>query len=282
MELTEVRKRNIILGISALFIIVNSILIAVEVYWFTLFPAAILLLMFYFLSMEKIFLLVTFLVPLSVVIDFKDFGLSLSVPTEPLLIGMLLILLLKFFHRDPFNRRVWSHPVSIIIILQIVWMVMTSITSEIPLVSFKFVLSRLWFVIPVYFFGILVFAEPSRVRLFLILFLVPLAGVVVYTTIQHALWGFDGKAAHWVMDPFFNDHTAYGAVLSMFLPVAIAFALDKEGYSRSMRLLLLGLAVIVFIGVLLSVSRAAWVSVVAAFGVFIILKFKIQAKPFRG
>lgn len=278
MELNEVKKRNIILGISALFIAVNSVLIAFEVYWFSLIPAAILLLLFYFLSMEKVFLLVTFLVPLSVVVDIKEFGMSISLPTEPLLIGMLLILLLKFFHRDPFNKKVWSHPVSVIIILQIIWMLMTSVTSEIPLVSFKYVISRLWFVVPVYFFGILVFKESRRVRQFLLLFLVPLAGVVIYTTYQHAIRGFNGKAAHWVMDPFFNDHTAYGAILSMFLPVAVAFIFDREGYSRSVRLLFLILGVIIATGVLLSVSRAAWVSVAAALAFFIILRFRIKAK----
>jgi putative inorganic carbon (hco3(-)) transporter len=277
MELTDTRKRSFILAISILFIAINTILIANEVYWFTLFPVAAFLVLLYFLSMEKIFLLITFLTPLSVNLGMQDAGLNVTLPTEPLLAGMLLLLLMKFLHSNPFDRNVWRHPVSIVIILQIVWMLMTSVTSEIPLVSFKYVISRLWFVVPVYFFGILVFREEKRIRWFLMLYLIPLAGVVVYTTIKHAATGFDGKAAHWVMDPFFNDHTAYGAILAMFLPISLAFTFDKN-FSRSIRLVLMLLSAIIFVGVILSVSRAAWISVAVAAALYVIMRFHIRLK----
>jgi putative inorganic carbon (hco3(-)) transporter len=277
MYLSDRRKGAVFIGASLVFILINTILITYEIYWFTLLPAVLLLFGFYFLSMDRVFVLVAFLTPLSFDYTFKDAGLGIALPTEPLLIGMLLILILKFFHQNPFNRQVWLHPISVIIILQLLWMLWTTFTSEIPVVSLKYFIARLWFVVPVYFFGILVFKDEKRVRQFLLLFLVPLAGVVIYTTVQHSMLGFDGQAAHWVMYPFFNDHTAYGAILAMFVPVSVAFTMDHT-YSRSQRLVFAVLTAIIMMGTLLSVSRAAWLSVFAAAGFFLILRFRIRFK----
>ncbi len=275
MVLSDRQKKLWVVVISLVFIVLNTILITFEVYWFTILPAVVLLLAMYFLSLEKIFFLVVLITPLSVDLPLKEFGMNLTLPTEPLLMGMLLLLLLKFLHQNPFKREMWFHPVSVIIVLQLTWMLVTSFTSEIPMVSFKYFVMQLWFIIPVYFFGILVFREERNIRLFLILFLITLAAVVVYTTYHHSLLSFDGQAAHWVMYPFFNDHTAYGAILAMFLPVGIVFSLDHQ-YSRTIRLLFVALTLIILTGIILSVSRAAWLSVAAALGFFAILFFRIR------
>jgi O-antigen ligase len=154
-------------------------------------------------------------------------------------------------------------------------MLFTSITSEIPLVSFKYVLMQLWFIVPGYFFALLVFKREQNIRVFLIGFLVSLCATVIYTTYEHAKLGFDGQAAHWVMWPFFNDHTAYGAVLALFTPISIVFTLDKH-YSRTIRLVFAVMMVIIVMGLILSVSRAAWLSTFAAAGFFLILYYKIR------
>src|SRR3712207_8519792 len=52
--------------------------------------------------------------------------------------------------------------------------------------------------------------------------------VVIYTTFRHSAFNFNDKAADWVVSPFYNDHTAYGAALAMFIPVCIALTLIKS------------------------------------------------------
>lgn len=277
MVVSEKAKKTVIIAASLMFVAVNTVFITLELYWFALLPVVLILLALYLTSLDKVFLLVAMLTPVSVDISIKELGSNITLPTEPLLIGMMFLLLLKYLYRNDLDRRVWFHPVTIIIILQIIWMFITSVTSEIPFVSFKYFIARLWFVIPLYFLGILIFKNTMRIRQFLILFMIPLAGVVIYTTYQHYLLGFDGSAAHWVMYPFFNDHTAYGAILAMFLPIGFAFTFDKM-YNRSQRLLFLIITAIIFTGVLLSVSRAAWISLIAALLFFFILYFRIKFK----
>jgi len=59
------------------------------------------------------------------------------------------------------------------------------------------------------------------------MYAIPLLGVICYTTYNHYLHGFEEQAGHWVMEPFFNDHTAYGAILSLFIPIFMGFSFTK-------------------------------------------------------
>ena len=56
---------------------------------------------------------------------------------------------------------------------------------------------------------------------------IALAIVVAYTLIIHARFNFNDKAADWVVSPFYNDHTAYGAALAMFIPLMVSLLLMK-------------------------------------------------------
>lgn len=275
--MTERQRRGFIIGISAGFVLLNTVLIALEVFWLNLLPLAVLILVMYFWSLEKVFLGIAFLTPLSVDIQVRDLGMNITLPTEPLLMGMLLLLVLKMLYQNPFPRAIWKHPVSIIIILNLAWMFLTSITSEMPDVSFKYLVMQLWFIVPVYFFGLMVFKQERPIRIFLILLLSAVAITVIYTTYLHAQLGFDGQAAHWVMWPFYNDHTAYGAVLAFVFPIGVVLTLDHQ-YSRTIRLFFALLAFIILMGLVLSVSRAAWLSTLAAAGFFVIMYYRIKFK----
>ena len=99
--------------------------------------------------------------------------------------------------------------------------------------------------------------------------------VLLYTFQQHAIRGFDQASANWVMNPFFNDHTSYGACLAMIFPFLLwqSFSHKIEGVKKLMVWIVLFLFLTALI---LSYTRAAWVSLIGAFGVFIILRFKIK------
>jgi O-antigen ligase len=137
--------------------------------------------------------------------------------------------------------------------------------------------SRLWFIVPFYFLAIHLFRKKENVKIFIYLYAVALFIVVGYTLIHHYQWSFDGKAAHWVMKPFFNDHTSYGAILSLIIPVVIGFSFKKE-MTRQQKYLSLSLGLIFLIALFFSYSRAAWLGTALSLGVFIVLSFKIKFK----
>ena len=273
--MSETLKIRLVYIVSALFIALNTFLLVHEYYWATLIPVGLMIIFLYIFSLDKLLFLIVFCTPLA--INFRDFdvGIGISLPTEPLLFGVLLLFIIKIANKNIFSEKFLKHPITITILIYLAWMLITSITSEMPLVSFKFFISKLWFIIPFYFLGVLLFKKESNIKLFDWLYIIPLLGVIVFTIINHASFGFEEDAGHWVMTPFYNDHTAYGAVLALFIPVFIGFIFTKQ-YSKSYRIISLLIVAILILAIILSFCRAAWVSLTASLCVLIVIYLKIK------
>jgi O-antigen ligase len=274
--LTEKSKILWVYVITAIFLVVNFYLILEkDVYWFFLLPIVLVILIYYLISLDKIVLFITFLTPFAVELRGVEGGLGVSLPTEPLMFGVLLVFVANLIFEQRYDRKVATHPVSYIIYAMLFWMLFTASTSELPLVSFKYLLSRLWFIVPFYFVATLMFAKKKNIRAFLWLYLTALAIIVIYTLIQHSKYAFEEDAGHWVMSPFYNDHTAYGAALAMFYPVVIGFIFYPE-IKRNLRIFAFVLLLILTVGLIYSYGRAAWISVVAAMVVFVLVLLRIK------
>lgn len=243
--------------------------------WGAMIPLVLFIVLLYFISLDKIVLLITFLTPLAINFESSEFGLGISIPTEPLMIGVLIFFLIKLLYEGKYDTRVLRHPLTVAIVFYLVWMLFTSIKSEIPLVSFKFLFSKLWFIVPFYFFAILMFKKYSNIKLFSWLYLIPFLGVIFYTIINHSVRGFDEESGHWVMTPFYNDHTAYGALLALFIPMLAVFSFNKK-YNFSARLISFGFLFVFLVAIVLSYSRAAWISLAVSAVVFIIIILRIK------
>jgi len=143
------------------------------------------------------------------------------------------------------------------------------------LVSFKHLLSRIWFVIPFYFVAVPMFRNKKNIHRFLWLYIIALSGVIIYTLIRHAAHGFDEESGHWVMSPFYNDHTAYGAALAMYLPVLAGF-LFYPGVSFYKKILTVPFLILFIVAVILSYTRAAWLSMGVAAVVLVLVLLRIR------
>ena len=275
MHLFEKYKIYLVYAVSIAFIVLNCYLIIQDKYYALLTPILLIFLFLYIFSLDKLILLITFLTPIAINYKDPDLGIGITLPTEPLLLGVLVVFILKLFYDGGFNRKVVTHPVSIFIIINLIWLGITTITSEIPLVSVKFLIARLWFVVPFYFIGILLFKKVKNIKLFNWLYIIPLLIVIFYTLVNHAGAGFDKPSSNMVMKPFYNDHTAYGAVIAMFIPFFIGFSLSKS-YTNSQRLASFIVLFLLIIGLIFSYSRAAWISISFALMVYAIIVFRIK------
>lgn len=248
-----------------------------ELYWFALLPVALLIILLMFFTLDKLLYVVVFFTPLAV--SFKDYDerLSLSLPTEPILFAILILFLIKIIFERRYDKNILKHPVTLVILFYIFWMFVTSITSEIPLVSFKQLISRLWFIVPFYFIMIFAFRKESAIKLFPWVYVVPLSIIIIYATARLYSYAFAEQPAHWVMEPFFNDHTSYGAVIAMFVPFFFGLFFFKEK-NQANKFIVFIFLIILLIGLYFSYSRAAWISVLISFAVVIILKLKIKLR----
>jgi O-antigen ligase len=153
-------------------------------------------------------------------------------------------------------------------------MVMCIVPSSMPLVSFKFTLARAWFVSVMFFLVSVVFRSRAQMERAIMSYIAGMVVVVIYTLIHHAQFDFAQDPAHWVMSPFFKDHTSYGAILAFFLPFALAnlFAPERK---QPQRALLFFVLLVLALGLLFSYTRAAWLSLVGAMALYIVIRLRI-------
>jgi O-antigen ligase len=246
-----------------------------EFYYLAAVPFALALVFMAFFRLEKLMWFVVFATPLSLNLEeISVGGIGMYLPTEPLMFGIMLLYFLKLFQSTELNRKLAFHPVTIAILINLFWILITSITSEMPLVSFKFLLARLWFVVCFYFLATTIFKKASNYKTFFWAYLIPLSIVIVYSVVHLASYNFQEKPAHWVMQPFYKDHTSYGAILAMYFPIIFLFM--GKRYPTNYKIFSYVLIGVFTIGIILSYTRAAWVSLIAAFVLYLIYRFKVK------
>jgi O-antigen ligase len=239
----------------------------------------LLIVLFAFFAMDKLLMFTFALVPLSIplteISPHLDFNLAL--PTEPILIGILLIFIFKQLRDRNIDIRIVKHPMAYAIYFYLIWLLITSITSSIPLVSFKYFFSKLWFIIPFFFLMVVLFKKKQNIYTSFWLYIIPFIGVIVYTFINHIPYYFSQKAANFVMTPFFNDHTSYGAILAMYVPIIIGIIADKS-FTFRLRIISFLIFIVFTVAILFSYTRAAWISLIGAIGIWIVLKLRIRLR----
>lgn len=271
-------KANWIPVACVLFVLLNGLLMANEVWWLSLLPAALLMGWAMVASVDRLLLFIVFCTPLSINLEEMELGgIGISIPTEPVMVALLLLFVLKVvLERNVLDARVWRHPVTVAIGLQLLWMAVCIVPSEMPVVSVKYMAARLWFVTTMYFMVTRLVEEPRNMHHFFWSYIAGLVIVAGYTLVHHAQYRFEHDPAHWVMSPFFKDHTSYGAIIAFFLPFLVA-AVSMPGYSRTRKGVAWVLLVVLGAALVFSYTRAAWVSLAAALGVFLVLKLRVPS-----
>lgn len=259
----------------------NAILLHYEFYFFMAIPIVVLVIAVAFFRLDMLYFIIVFFTPLSVRLKQFVSGLDfdLNLPSEPLLILVMGIFLLKYLKNGSnIKRRLLWHPVSVAILLNLVWIGITALTSTMPLVSIKFFIARIWFLITFYFLAAMVFENYINIKRFVWISVIPVIIVIFYTLIRLQGYGWqDQVAAHFVMGPFYRDHTSYGAVLAMFFPLMAGFVINKSE-SQENRIWAGVVLAIITIAIIFSYTRASWLSILGAVGVLVVVLLKIDFK----
>jgi putative inorganic carbon (HCO3(-)) transporter len=227
------------------------------------------------LSLDKILLIIAFCTPFSVKILFGDAGINII--NEPLMLVMLGVFFIKIFEKKFLDKTLFKQPLTLAVLFNLVWLLVTTLTSSMPFISFKFFLARLWCVITGFFWGSILFKNPEKIKTFLLAFGCGLMVVIFYTTYNHYGVGFNQDDGNKVMKPLMDDHTVYGAVCSMVLIYSLVILFFKKANQTFLeQVLALSMGFCALTGVFLSYSRAAWLSVIFSAIFYLILLFKIK------
>lgn len=278
--LGSIKKHIGVIVIALVYLAIDMYFTSKEIYYLNIIPAVVLIIYLAFTRIDILYFIIVFFTPLSIpLIHFiPNSSIDFYIPTEPLLFGMLILLIFRMVKAGHVDRRVVNHPVTYAILFNVLWIFLTSITSSMPLVSFKFLLARIWFLSTFYFLAIYVFRKTSNIPKLAWCYAIPLMVVVVISISRHLTFGlFDKLAAHSVMEPFYSDHTSYGAILAIIF-FAYGGVILRYGRNFVVRFIFwIGYAVLIS-GLILSYTRAAWLSVLASFCVLAVTLLRIKFK----
>jgi O-antigen ligase len=273
----EKKPLLLLLSVCATFIVVNCWAIAHEFFSVPLLSATFAVVYIAIFRFDLLLYFMAFITPFSIPLsEISKQTIDISLPAEVIMLTVTFLFFARSLYGIRSDVRFLKHPVTVAIYFYLFWLLITSITSTMPLVSFKFLASKIWFIVSCYFVMQQFFQHDRKniVRIFGC-YAVGLALVVIMTTIKHAGYGFSEFSGRWVMNPYYNDHTAYGAVLALFIPITFGFAFLPD-LKKSVRIFYVILTAIFLLALFLSFSRAAWLSLMLGIGVWCILKWRIK------
>lgn len=246
--------------------------------YFFLVPIVFGILFYATVNTEKFILLTGAIAPLSVNINDIGGGLGLALPTEPFIILIFGLLLLRFIQKGTLDFSVVTHPISLAIIAYITWLWLSCISSSMPMVSVKFVLARTWYIVVFYFAFVAIFKNFNQIHFFFKAFVIFTLILVIYTLSKHAADGFIRSSSYSISWPFFPDHGMYAAAITFAVPLIAFYAFNGQAFKFNFAWLPIAgfFLVILLFGIVVSYTRAAWLSLIVAMGVFALLKFKIK------
>ena len=249
-----------------------------EVYFIFLIPVAVALMLFAVYRTEKFLLLAGAMAPLSINVNDIGGGLGLALPTEPLFILLFLLLVFRFFYMGKIHTAMLKHPVVICVLGYLLWIWISTVFSSMPLVSVKFSIARTWYIVLFFLGGLWLFRRNANIHFFFTALSVTTLILVIYTLTKHAADGFVRSASYGISWPFFPDHGMYAAAIAFCVSVLFFYTVNggvfgiKPGWAPLLGFFLL----VLLFGIVVSYTRATWLSLIAAMGVFAMLKLRMR------
>lgn len=219
-----------------------------------------------------------FLVPFSINAGSESLGVSTSFPSEAMVAMFTVLLGFRMLLKPSIDRKILTHPITILLTIDVIWLIAASLNSNMPFVSTKRVLVRVAFMLVFYLLFAHLFKNLKNIYKTYLCYAGGLLLIIAYTMNYHAKFNFSSNASFAIPQPFFNDHTIYGACIAFVIPLLflLFFKSKAFGFTRLQRNGL-GIGVLIFfIAEILSYSRAALLSLIAAGILGWLLRFKIS------
>jgi O-antigen ligase len=157
------------------------------------------------------------------------------------------------------------------------WTFVSACFAENAILSLKFFLARIWFIIPFVVVPQILLQSQSNIRKLALLLLVPMFLVVLQSLLRHSFYGFSFVDIKKAMNPFFRNHVNYSSMLVCLLVPAIAMrSLTKKDNKYQTVLsvaILIGLVALFF-----SYSRGAWVALFVGIVFAFLMKWGLVKK----
>jgi len=264
-----------LVGMFALVTVVSILAgIYLEAWWIALTPAALLVVWLTIVDMQKVFFLMMGTIPLSMEQSLPG-GFATDLPSEQFM-WILTLAGIGWFLMNwrTVDARFLKHPITLVLLVHLAWIVVTMAASENFTISFKYTLAKGWYFIAFYFLGSRFLNEARDFKRLLWWFFVPLMYAMTTVVVRHAAKGFTFEDVGFVMWPHFRNHVMYACLLAIFLPFVWYGTYWYRRFSWQWWLLALGILYLLF-AINVAYTRAAYVALLAAVGMYWALRFRM-------
>jgi len=210
---------------------------------------------------EDLFWLLILALPMSTELNITS-ALGIDFPDELFMMLLTGLVLIKIIHQPKwFPSNLSKEPLFLLLIGIMGWIFVSACFANNSLLSVKFFLARIWYIVPFVLMPQLMLGSQARIKKFALLLLIPMFFIVIQTLLRHAWYGFSFVDIKKTVYPFFRNHVNYSSMLVCLLAPAMAlrFLTAKENKNRKW----ISLAILIgLIGLFFSYSRGAWVALV--------------------
>lgn len=252
-----------------------------EAWWLLGVPALLLVLWLVAVDFRKVFFLMLAAVPLSTDVELPG-GLGTDLVSEPLMWLLTLVSGLWFLrHWRSVDARFVRHPITVLLLTHLAWTVVCTVGSQDMVVSGKFLLAKIWYVVVFYFLASRILQEEKDYKALVWSIFVPLFFIVPAVLWRHAALDFSFQHVERVMGPFFKNHVMYACMLAIFLPFVWYATYWYRRGSAQWWWLVAGI-VLFLVGINFAYTRAAYVALVAAVGIYWFMRQRLMKMALLG
>lgn len=239
-------------------------------------PFGLLYLSLMFFNWKTAFWIMLFFIPCSIQVWFLNDTLSTSLPDEPMMWLFLLMTVALLAHKpNRIPEWFWRNSLTLIVVLQYLWLIVTVIYSHEVLFSVKFLAAKTWFLASFFLIPIFIFQSKKDWRKAFVLILIPTTLLTIIIMYKHWLIGFSFEKIQAALRYLFYNHVDYSTFLSMTLPlILVAFHLCK-GKGLFLRLFLIGLIIFYLVAVHFAFARAAVLAIIFSLTIMAAIKWRL-------
>lgn len=200
-------------------------------------------------------------------------GFGTDLPTEPLMwvmtatSALILIKSPKSLVTDKYLT-----PITFLLLLHMTWILVSTLFSETFVISVKYLLAKLWYVIPFYFLSLHLIKNSEVFKQLVSLTFWPLMLVSLGILIRHAAMGFTFDSVNHVVTPIFRNHVSYASTLVLFLPFIWFLTVSEK--RKSFKLIFTLSIFLCLTAIYFSYTRAAILSAAIAFVCYFLIRMR--------
>lgn len=220
-----------------------------------------------------LYLMIWMTIPFAIEIDLPG-GFSTDFPAETLMWACCFFLpVYLFLKRGEISFRFIFHPIFILLFIHFSWIIITSITSTVPIISIKYTLAKSWYLICFIMIPLILFRRMEDYKQWGLFLFIPLILSIIIVLIRHSQYGFTFSTVNNAIIPIYRNHVDYACCIGLLLP--FAWWMRNEAADSRIKNFYTFALVVMVVGIYFSYTRAAWVCIPLSIATYFAIRWKI-------